>query len=246
MLSACLVCSASSPFATCTSSTAPASLARCSTSALSRCQRSSFSVSMEKPMRTGPERGAWAVVAVSWGAFTQESRTADSRQQTAILRMAGFVAQTLLSARRRQEDAIVKPGHRQECLCYMSPSVVAAGHARLAVGGEDADLAERGTGGHAVAHGERELVESRESGVRRVPHLRRRQIVRNGGDRIAELVLQRAVRRQHRDLVDQRRDDARRGQREHRHVVAADVSARRGAHFESAGRSGETLIDVAL
>src|SRR5439155_10554115 len=45
---------ASSPLATCTSHSAPTSLQRCSTEALSRCQRSSFSVSIEKPMRTGP------------------------------------------------------------------------------------------------------------------------------------------------------------------------------------------------
>src|SRR5882724_1477368 len=53
-LSHCLVWTASSPLATCISHSAPTSLQRASTRALSRCQRSSFSVSMEKPIRTGP------------------------------------------------------------------------------------------------------------------------------------------------------------------------------------------------
>src|SRR5439155_22050891 len=75
MLSACLVCTASSPFATWTSSTAPISLARCSTRRLSRCQRSSFNVSMEKPIRIGPLCGARVVPAVEvcCGSFTQDA-----------------------------------------------------------------------------------------------------------------------------------------------------------------------------
>src|SRR5918911_1793077 len=54
MLSACFVCTASSPLATSTDKSAPTSLACCSTSSLSRCQRSSLSVSIEKPIFTGP------------------------------------------------------------------------------------------------------------------------------------------------------------------------------------------------
>src|SRR3954463_9864638 len=54
MLSACLICTSSEPLATCTSSCAPTSFACCSTSSLSRCQRSSLSVSIAKPILTGP------------------------------------------------------------------------------------------------------------------------------------------------------------------------------------------------
>src|ERR1700741_2045557 len=62
------------------SRSAPTSLACCSTSCLSRCHRSSFRVSIEKPMRTGPPAAAVVLPAVdvsSGGAFTHvESRTA--------------------------------------------------------------------------------------------------------------------------------------------------------------------------
>src|ERR1051325_1027377 len=97
MLSACLVCTASSPFATCTSSTAPTSLARCSPCCLSRCQRASLSVSIEKPMRTGPAGRAVAVAEVSCGALTH----AASRNATAMtLRMRAL----LYHERRRADD----------------------------------------------------------------------------------------------------------------------------------------------
>ena len=53
MFSACLICSLSFPLATCTFSSAPISLQCFSTRSLSRCQRSSFKVSIEKPILTG-------------------------------------------------------------------------------------------------------------------------------------------------------------------------------------------------
>src|SRR3954453_7790438 len=60
-------------------------------------------------------------------------------------------------------------------LVWHLPSVVAAGRAGAAIERGDEDLALRGGENHAVAHIERELIESRERGVRRVPHLRGRQ-----------------------------------------------------------------------
>src|SRR6266511_2831519 len=53
MFSACLICSLSLPLATCTFSSAPISLQCFSTRSLSRCQRSSFKVSIEKPILIG-------------------------------------------------------------------------------------------------------------------------------------------------------------------------------------------------
>src|SRR4051812_39122007 len=50
----CCTCALSSQLADCTSTSAPSSLARATKRSRSRCQRSSLSVSIESPMRTGP------------------------------------------------------------------------------------------------------------------------------------------------------------------------------------------------
>src|ERR1700694_6109519 len=60
------------------SSTAPTCLARSSTNCLSRCHRSSFNVSIEKPIRTGPfcaARVEVVPVVVSCGAVTHAAAT---------------------------------------------------------------------------------------------------------------------------------------------------------------------------
>src|SRR5258706_12121091 len=125
MLSACLVCSASSAWATCTSSCAPTSLARCSTRALSRCQRSSFSVSMEKPIRTGPLCGAWAVsvVVVPSGVFTHEAAssipaTPSAKRDTFIILSLPIVV-SLYHNPPRTGFAMGKPGRLATALVIL-------------------------------------------------------------------------------------------------------------------------------
>src|SRR6266849_6234915 len=94
-----------------------------------------------------------------------------------------------------------------------SAAVVAACFVGLAIGDEDADIAEGGAGDEAVADGERECVGAEEAGVGGVVHLGARQVIGNRGDQ---------------------------------NVGAADVSACRRAHLESAGRSGEGFVHAAL
>src|SRR5581483_3843051 len=93
-------CTASSPFATCTSRIAPAFFAASSTSCLSRCHRSSLSVSMEKPMRTGPPAAAlvlWleplVLVVLSCGALMQDTARTALRNNGQIFLMSQLLPQ---------------------------------------------------------------------------------------------------------------------------------------------------------
>src|SRR5258708_3411249 len=132
MLSACLVGSASPPLATCTSSCALTPLARCWTRALSRCQRSSFSVSMEKPIRTGPLCGAWAVpvAVVPSGAFTQEAAssipaTPSAKRDTFIILSLPIVV-SLYHNPRRTRLSMGKPGRLATASVFLVISCASA------------------------------------------------------------------------------------------------------------------------
>src|SRR5579884_3593242 len=99
-------CTASSPFATCTSRIAPAFFAASSTSCLSRCQRSSLSVSIEKPMRTGPLADAAGVcadplvlVVLSCGALMHDASRTALRNRGQIFFMRQLLPQRIAGSR---------------------------------------------------------------------------------------------------------------------------------------------------
>src|SRR5882762_3391876 len=123
-LSHCLVCTESSPLATCISHSAPTSLQRASTRALSRCQRSSFRVSMEKPMRTGPpclaDRPAWS------GLLTQAPNRNIAVKQNRINLIVDLIVRILLRNKCSAEDAEVKCSItlRQEPDVYSRPDQI--------------------------------------------------------------------------------------------------------------------------
>src|SRR5581483_350887 len=132
MLSACSVWTASSPFATWTSSTAPTSFARCSTSRLSRCQRSSLSVSMEKPIRTGRPATAPPPAAVcSVGALMHDAAKS-ARSVILAMRMLILLPQAVLTPLALTGGQRVVPRQRDQAASrHLLPALRGEGRLEL-------------------------------------------------------------------------------------------------------------------